>query len=311
MPGRRVRGGRTRTRRNPLYVLLALLSAVALALLAALLLLTARRLMPEETAPPEEEPETVTVGGQEVAIDENLAPSELEEGHFTTQADGSITYSGQASYGIDVSAHQGEIDWVAVADSGVEFAMLRIGNRGYTSGAISQDERFEENFQAARENGIQLGVYFFSQAISEEEAREEAGQVLAWLDGRSLECPVAYDWEHITDDVARTDGLDGETVTDCAIAFCQTIAEAGYTPFVYCNGMLGYLSYDVERLQDYGLWYAEYADYPSFAYELEMWQYTDEGTVAGISGPVDRNIWLLDSAADAAQTEDDADGAGS
>ncbi len=311
MSGRRMRGRGTRTRRNPLYGLLVLLSAVALALLAALLLLVARRFLSSESAPVEEEPETVIVGGQEVVIDEDLASSELEEGQFTTQADGSITYSGQAAYGIDVSAHQGEIDWAAVAESGVEFAMLRIGNRGYTSGEISQDERFEENFQAARENGIQLGVYFFSQAVSEQEAREEAEQVLAWLDGQSLECPVAYDWEHITTETARTDEVDGETVTDCAIAFCQIIEEAGYTPYVYCNGMLGYLSYDLERLQGYGLWYAEYADYPSFAYALEMWQYTDEGTVDGISGPVDRNIWLLDTAADATQTEDDAEGAGS
>ena len=293
--------------RSPLYPLLVLLSLAALACLAALLLLTVRRaLRPAQVQEADEpEQETVTVGGQEVVIDESLPLSGLEEGHFTVQADGSITYSGEAAYGIDISSHQGEIDWAAVAADGVDFAMLRIGNRGYTSGSISQDGRFEENFQAARENGIRLGVYFFSQAVSAEEAREEAEQVLAWLDGRQLECPVAYDWEHITSDTgARTDTVDGETVTACAIAFCQTIETAGYTPLIYCNGMLGYLSYDVEQLQDYELWYAEYASYPSFAYALTMWQYTDEGAVDGVSGPVDRNIWLLDGAQEDTEQEE-------
>lgn len=242
-----------------------------------------------------EEKETVTIGGQKVTIDQSLAQSELEESHFTTNEDGTITYSGQAKYGIDVSAHQGEIDWTQVASDGVEFALLRIGYRGYSSGTLNLDEQFQANVTGAQEQGIEVGVYFFSQAVDEDEALEEAEQVLAWLEENGLEnCWVAYDWERIENDTARTDDVTGETVTACARTFCEAIAAQGYSPLIYCNGMLGYLSYDLAQLEDFPLWYAEYQDYPSYAYEVTIWQYSESGTVAGISGNVDRNIWFLD-----------------
>lgn len=237
---------------------------------------------------------TVTVGGQQVIIDEKLPQSELEEEHFTTHEDGTITYSGPARYGIDVSSHQGQIDWQAVADSGVEFAMLRIGYRGYSEGALNPDARFEENYAAARANGIDVGVYFFSQAISEVEALIEAKQVIEWLEDKEIDGPVAFDWEPISYDEARTDEVTGQTVTACARTFCRELEQAGYTPMVYCNGMLGYLSYDLNQLTDLPIWFAEYhSDYPSYAYEVAMWQYTDSGSVPGIEGGVDRNIWFL------------------
>lgn len=283
--GRRVR---TKTRRSPLIGLLVLLIVIVLTLGAALILLSTR----EQRKEPEPEPETVTIGGQQVEIDPTLPQSELEQAHFTKNEDGSITYSGPARYGIDVSAHQGEIDWAAVAGDGVEFAFLRIGYRGYSAGALNLDGQFEANYAGAREQGIDVGVYFFSQAISEEEAREEARQVLSWLEGKEIQCPIVYDWEHIEEDTARTDSVDGETVTACARAFCEEIREAGYDPMIYCNGMLGYLSYDLTQLEDYPLWYAEYEDYPSYAYEVAIWQYTESGTVAGIQGKADRNIWF-------------------
>lgn len=283
--GRRVR---TKTRRSPLIGLLVLLIVIVLTLGAALILLSTR----EQRKEPEPEPETVTIGGQQVEIDPTLPQSELEQAHFTKNEDGSITYSGPARYGIDVSAHQGEIDWAAVAGDGVEFAFLRIGYRGYSAGALNLDGQFEANYAGAREQGIDVGVYFFSQAVSEEEAREEARQVLAWLEGKEIQCPIVYDWEHIEEDTARTDSVDGETVTACARAFCEEIRGAGYDPMIYCNGMLGYLSYDLTQLEDYPLWYAEYEDYPSYAYEVTIWQYTESGTVAGIQGKADRNIWF-------------------
>lgn len=294
MAGRRARSG-SRKGSTPLIRVLIGLVILALALLLAVILvgLLHRRPVQPASEPPEEK-DTVTVGGQEVEIDEDLPQSQLEAEHFTKAEDGTITYSGSARYGIDVSSHQGEIDWAAVAGDGVEFAILRIGYRGYSAGALNPDERFEENFQGARENGIDVGVYFFSQAISEEEAREEAGQVLTWLKDRSLEGPVVFDWEHITDDTARTDDLDGATVTACARAFCETVQQGGYTPMVYCNGMLGYLSYDLKELEGYELWYAEYQDHPSYAYEVAIWQYTNTGSVAGVQGNVDRNIWFRD-----------------
>lgn len=281
--GRRVR---TKTRRSPLIGLLVLLIVIVLTLGAALILLSTREQRKES------EPEKVTIGGQQVEINPTLPQSELEQAHFTKNEDGSITYSGAARYGIDVSAHQGEIDWAAVAGDGVEFAFLRIGYRGYSAGALNLDGQFEANYAGAREQGIDVGVYFFSQAISEEEAREEARQVLSWLEGKEIQCPIVYDWEHIEEDTARTDSVDGETVTACARAFCEEIREAGYDPMIYCNGMLGYLSYDLTQLEDYPLWYAEYEDYPSYAYEVTIWQYTESGTVAGIQGKADRNIWF-------------------
>ena len=281
--GRRVR---TKTRRSPLIGLLVLLIVIVLTLGAALILLSTREQRKEPEA------ETVTIGGQQVEINPTLPQSELEQAHFTKNEDGSITYSGAARYGIDVSAHQGEIDWAAVAGDGVEFAFLRIGYRGYSAGALNLDGQFEANYAGAREQGIDVGVYFFSQAISEEEAREEARQVLSWLEGKEIQCPIVYDWEHIEEDTARTDSVDGETVTACARAFCEEIREAGYDPMIYCNGMLGYLSYDLTQLEDYPLWYAEYEDYPSYAYEVTIWQYTESGTVAGIQGKADRNIWF-------------------
>ena len=281
--GRRVR---TKTRRSPLIGLLVLLIVIVLTLGAALILLSTWEQRKES------EPEKVTIGGQQVEINPTLPQSELEQAHFTKNEDGSITYSGAARYGIDVSAHQGEIDWAAVAGDGVEFAFLRIGYRGYSAGALNLDGQFEANYAGAREQGIDVGVYFFSQAISEEEAREEARQVLSWLEGKEIQCPIVYDWEHIEEDTARTDSVDGETVTACARAFCEEIREAGYDPMIYCNGMLGYLSYDLTQLEDYPLWYAEYEDYPSYAYEVTIWQYTESGTVAGIQGKSDRNIWF-------------------
>lgn len=287
----RGRRSRSAVKASPLVWLLAVLILLVLGLGGVLLLLTAGGLPSE----PEPEPETVTIGGQEVEIDQDLPQSSLEEEHFTKNEDGTITYSGQALYGIDVSAHQGEIDWAAVAADGVEFAFLRIGYRGYSAGALNLDEQFEANLTGARSQDIQVGIYFFSQAISEEEAREEARQVLSWLEDKGVEgCFVAYDWEHIENDAARTDEVTGETVTACARAFCETIEDGGYRPMLYCNGMLGYLSYDLTQLTDLPLWYAEYEDYPSYAYEVTVWQYSESGTVPGIKGSVDRNIWFQD-----------------
>ena len=290
MPGTRLRQSpRPKQRRvSRLNVLLIFLLLVLLVLLL-LLWLAAGRLKGQSTAPED----TVYIGGQEVEIDRTLPQSSVEQQEFVTESDGSVSYAGEAIYGVDVSAHQGAVDWAAVAGDGNSFVMLRIGYRGYTAGAIQLDEKFEENYAAARENGLQVGVYFFSQAITPEEAEQEAQQVLAWLDGRTLECPVAYDWEPIENaDDARTNGIDGETVTACARAFCSAIQAGGYRPMLYCNGMLGYLSYDVSQLTEFSLWYAEYGEYPSFAYAFEMWQYTESGAVAGITGTADRNIWF-------------------
>ncbi|MCI8524826.1 MAG: hypothetical protein HFF17_02675 [Oscillospiraceae bacterium] len=202
-----------------------------------------------------------------------------------------IVYDGAppARRGIDVSAHQGIIDWAAVAADGVEYAMIRVGYRGYTEGVTSLDELFYDNVGGARAQGLDVGVYFFSQAISVEEAVEEAEIVLRAIGGIDITYPIIYDWEDIQQE-ARTDGMDPVTLTACARAFCETIEAAGYRAGIYFNQRLGYQEFDLVSLQDYLFWLAQYADAPDFAYDFEMWQYTNAGQVAGIEGDVDLNL---------------------
>ncbi len=199
--------------------------------------------------------------------------------------------------GIDVSYYQKEIDWAAVAADGVDFAMLRLGYRGYGSGALTLDTRFLENVRGAAAAGIDVGVYFFSQAITAGEAAEEAAFVLSYLEGHSITYPVCFDWEPIFNDSARTDGLSRRTLTECAVTFCRAIEAAGYTPSVYFTSWLGYTQYDLSALKDYQFWFAKYSERPDFYYDFAMWQYTSSGHVAGIDGRVDMNYSVRDYAA--------------
>lgn len=272
------------------------LCSILLCLILALSLAACGIAGPEPEVP--EEPEytgpTVSVGGQTVPVDETLAQSEFTPEDFAVdEITGRVScLSRSARTGIDVSSHQGEIDWAAVAGDGIDFAMLRVGNRGYTQGGLNADGRFEANLTGARENGLKVGAYFFSQAVSVEEALEEAEFVLSVLDGRELELPVVFDWEQIVEEEARTDGADSATVTACAIAFCRRLEEAGYQSAFYCNGMLGYLQYDLAQLQHLDAWYAEYSAWPSFAYAFALWQYSKTGSVDGVAGNVDLNLWF-------------------
>ena len=191
--------------------------------------------------------------------------------------------------GIDVSAHQQEIDWQRVAESGVQFAILRVGYRGYTEGAIQEDTYFEQNLEGAIDAGLDVGVYFFSQAIDEQEAREEARFVLDKISGYLLAFPVFFDWEKIEAD-ARSDEMDLATLTAVTDAFCSAITQAGYSAGLYFNQQLGYEELHLPSLQTYTFWLAEYNDTPSFAYHFDLWQYSASGTVDGIEGDVDLNL---------------------
>ncbi len=195
-----------------------------------------------------------------------------------------------AMVGIDVSSYQGEIDWQAVRESGVDFAILRVGYRGYTDGGIFADPTFAVNLQNARAAGLKIGVYFFSQAVSVEEAKEEAVFVLDALGGTALDLPVYFDWEFVEQDSARTNLTSSETVTNCAVTFCEAMEKAGYKAGVYFNQSLGYLTLNLGRLKAYDFWLAEYRSTPEFYYNFHMWQYTDNGAVSGITGHVDLNI---------------------
>lgn len=208
---------------------------------------------------------------------------------FHVQDDRVIYTAGNTEEGIDVSSHQGEINWELVKQDGIEFAIIRAGYRGYTQGLLEEDPYFQRNLKEAEEAGIQIGVYFFSQAISKEEAVEEAKFVLQLLDGRELAYPVYFDWEEIPTE-ARTDHVDTNTLTECAKAFCETIVQEGYQAGVYFNQVFGYQRFDLSSLQAYSLWLAQYEQAPDFLFDFQLWQYTCEGKVNGIETIVDRNL---------------------
>lgn len=239
-------------------------------------------------------PETIVVGDRTVEVDGTLNRNELEEEQFGVDASGQLTYEGEALRGIDLSSHQGAVRWEEVAASGVEFAMLRIGYRGYSAeGGLHEDSAFRANLAGAQENGLLVGVYFFSQAVTPEEAEEEAQFVLDTLAGRPLDYPVAFDWETIAPGKgARTNGMDGAALTQCALAFGEKIRAAGYQPAVYFYQDLGYMTYDLAQMQELVLWLAEDGSAPDFYYHFDWWQYTSSGQVAGIGEAVDLDLDL-------------------
>lgn len=240
------------------------------------------------------QPVTFTYRGMTMEAVPGVAVNRYDPDGFYTDEKGRVQYTSKgasARAGIDVSYSQGDIDWAAVAADGVDFAIIRLGYRGYTQGAIQTDSCFYQNIQGALDAGLDVGVYFFSQAITPEEARQEADYVLSLLESYPITCPVVYDWEPITfAEGARTDQLENEVLTQCAAAFCQQIAQAGYTPAVYFNQEMGYFSFDLKELSPFQFWLAEYDSCPSFYYGFTMWQYTHEGRVDGIQTPVDWNL---------------------
>lgn len=201
--------------------------------------------------------------------------------------------------GIDVSSHQKDIDWAKVKAAGIDFAIIRVGFRGYGTGAIVLDDYFTKNIEGALAAGIKVGVYFFSQALNETEAIEEADLVIEQLKKykNKITYPVVYDAEDISNDTARTDGLLGAQITSNCIAFCEKIKEAGYTPMIYANKRWFLTRLDLTRLTDYDLWHAAYVDAPDTPYMFTMWQYSASGKVDGINGSVDLNISFKDYSA--------------
>ena len=195
--------------------------------------------------------------------------------------------------GIDVSSYQGEVDWHQVAEAGVDFAIIRLGYRGYESGKLVEDKFARQNLEGAAEAGIQLGVYFFSQALNPNEAREEARFVLDMIDPYEIAMPVVFDWEHVNSETARTNGMNPYAATDCAQAFLEVIDEAGYWPMMYFNSFQSRKLFYLDQLMDYDFWLALYSDRMSFPYKVDMWQYTCTGTIPGVIGDVDVNVLFL------------------
>lgn len=196
--------------------------------------------------------------------------------------------------GIDVSEHQGDIDWNAVKNAGIEFAIIRVGYRTYGGGEITLDTTFEQNLKNADTAGIKTGVYFFSQAVDPEEAIEEADAVIDAIRPYNITYPVIFDWELISGDSARTDTVTVDNLADACISFCERVKSAGYTPMIYQNKNTTMFKLDLPKLQDYDFWLAEYGDEPTYYYDYQMWQYSSTGKVPGISGEVDMNISFKD-----------------
>ena len=195
--------------------------------------------------------------------------------------------SGQ-SVGIDVSAHQGKIDWVAVKNSGIEFAIIRAGFRGQTVGAIYEDAYFKTNIANAIKNDIKVGIYFYSCAINEMEALEEAAWLVSVIKTYRITYPVIYDFE----DFGRYRCVDvtGPIATANAKAFLGYVANAGYTPMMYANKNDITNRFLKTELSNYKFWLAHYIEKTDYTGSYQMWQYTSKGSVPGITGNVDMNI---------------------
>lgn len=203
-----------------------------------------------------------------------------------------VNYSIQT--GIDVSEHQGVIDWDRIDSNITNFAIIRAGYRGYgEAGKLCMDAYFHDNLDGALRNNIPVGLYFFSQAVSPDEAEEEAEFILFLLTGydpTQISLPIYYDWENIGFDDARTDGLDGETLTDCAIAFCNRLKKAGYEAGIYSYRSLSYFRYDLPQIDKYPVWIGALGNCPDYYYRFDIWQYSTDGAISGVEGNVDLDM---------------------
>ena len=229
-----------------------------------------------------------------IPISDELTHHPFNLNQFIADEDGYLQYheNGQilSKKGIDVSRYQEKIDWKKVAKTGIEYVFIRSGVRGYTKGEIKEDDRFVENIEGALEADLDVGVYFVTQAMDEEEAIEEAEFVLDQIADYEVTYPIVLDVEDIENGEARSASLTMDERTKCIIAFCDTIREAGYEPMIYGNMKSFMRRMNLEELEDYKKWIAYYDTNLYFPYAFDVWQYTDQGKADGIKGNVDYNI---------------------
>lgn len=231
-------------------------------------------------------------------ISETLKKHDYVYDNFIKQEDGEIVYTDDTQTmkslkGIDVSRHQGEINWKKVAGDDISYAFIRAGYRGTTEGKLVEDEYFQDNIEGALDHDIDVGVYFYTQAMTEKEAEEEAEFVIKLIKNYDVTYPVVLDLEEVNGS-ARTDQMTQEEYTKVAIAFCEKIKEAGYTPMIYGNLKTFMIMLDLEQLEDYEKWFAYYDAPVYFPYAFSIWQYTSKGSVNGIESDVDINICMKD-----------------
>lgn len=237
-------------------------------------------------------------------VDESLNKHGLDFNKFeypqineeTGEAEGEVNYYDDniiVKRGIDVSKFQGDINWKKVKNNGIEFAFIRCGYRGYETGKIVEDEKFEDNITECNEVGLDAGVYFFTEAVSEEEAREEADFVIDLLKeyDADIQLPIVIDLEQSSNpSKSRTRNIDSQERTKIVIAFCERVKEVGYEPMIYGNLKSHMRMSDIYELEDYKKWFAYYRTPLRYPYKFDIWQYSSTGSVDGIKGDVDMNL---------------------
>lgn len=258
-------------------------------------MLAARPVVAAPTEPPGENgPIVLTVEEQET-IGETIPPelNPYTKKDFQYNTHNYLLCLAQESYaGVDVSLYQGDIDWEQVADSGIRFAMVRLGYRGWgKAGKLVEDENAKKNLAGARAAGLQVGAYFFSQALSREEVDQEIEFMLNILEDFDLDMPIVLDWE-IPVPEARTAGMDPTTLTDLMDYFALIMKDKGFETMVYFNWNMSKNLLYLSELEDQPFWLALYQDRMTFPFRVEMWQYTDKGRVPGIQGDVDINVYM-------------------
>ncbi len=214
----------------------------------------------------------------------------IQGAKYSFGSDGKLSKSSGAM-GIDVSKHNGNIDWNAVKNSGVSYVIIRCGYRGYSTGVLVEDPKFRSNIKGAKAAGLKVGAYFYSQAVNEVEAVEEASMAIDLVKGYGLNYPLFLDVEASG---GRADGISRETRTAVCKTFCQTVQNSGITAGIYANKNWFTEKISTGSLTSYKLWLAQYASAPTYtATRYDLWQYSSKGRVSGISTSVDMNISYL------------------
>ena len=293
-----------RRRRRLLPILLLIAAVLVVGGLLTAVILSLRGGTRTQTAPPDphEGQVYITDGSDMVWMTpyEGIPVSGLSADEFRrdTNDDGTdaerIRYLGTdyaTRWGVDVSNHQGAIDWAALKRQGIDFAYLRIGLRGYGEvGTLYPDRSFDSYYEGAKAAGIDVGAYFFSQATTVREAADEALYALRLLRGRTLDLPLYYDWEPVLQEDSRTLDNSQLQLTAQARTFCGILRRAGYDAGVYMNRQQGYYRYSLPCLTDCKLWIADPGGYPDFYYRFDVWQYAHEARLDGMNEIVDLNL---------------------
>lgn len=230
------------------------------------------------------------ISGDIAKNDYDLENSLVNENGFLSYKDNKR----EAIRGVDLSKYNGDVDFGKLKDNGIRFAMLRLGSRGYGTGKITLDEKFVEYAQNAQVAGIQIGAYFYSQAVNETEAVEEANYIVGAVSGFGVKYPIAIDIEKVEGDEARTDKLTTEERTAVVKMFCDAVKGYGYKPVIYATTDMLVAGLDLKELADYDVWLADYDIPTDYPYRFSMWQYNKKGRIDGITGDIDLDLSFID-----------------